>query len=135
MTGEDAERMWPDMDIRGGPMSGAWICPRDLAARASAEDLAHVGEQAALGFRPFELCVRGRAVYAQHIRAVFWEDVREKTRAYAHSRARLEKTQKKREAKEPALRTPDNLTGEVPAEFAKTALTLMVQYSGENEGA
>jgi hypothetical protein len=85
MTGEDAVRMWPDMEVGGGPMPGVWICPNDFAAQTEGKEgeliFSHEFEQEATGFEPFRLCARGRAVYEKHIRAVFWEDIREKSRA------------------------------------------------------
>ncbi|RJQ10650.1 MAG: hypothetical protein C4551_02455 [Bacillota bacterium] len=78
MTAAHVARMWPDLALRGEP-SGVCICPRDLAAAPEPEDIEHEFAQDALAFDPARLCTRGRAVYVSHIRAVFWEDVREKT--------------------------------------------------------
>jgi len=80
MTGEDAKRMWPGLEVGGGPAMGVWICPKDLVTWPEPEQVQHLGEQEATGFEPFRLCVRGKAVYEWDIRATYYEDVRELSR-------------------------------------------------------
>lgn len=87
MTAAHVARMWPDLTLRGEP-SGVCICPRDLAAAPEPEDIEHEFAQDALAFDPARLCTRGRAVYVSHIRAVFWEDVREKSIAVMRQTSR-----------------------------------------------